>query len=162
LDALTRERLQLQLLGLRKVERKTIIFTTHDVDEAVFLADRIVVFSARPARVLKDIEVRAELPRDRTLEVMELPAFRKLRREVLGANRKGGDELGTQCAGSVARTGRASRRSGVLAGKSAIVTGGASGIGRAIAIALSEEGCSIFLIDRAPPAETRAVADTIA
>jgi NitT/TauT family transport system ATP-binding protein len=83
LDALTRERLQLQLLGLRKVERKTVIFTTHDVDEAVFLADRIIVFSARPARVLKDIEVRAELPRDRTLEVMELPAFRRLRREVL-------------------------------------------------------------------------------
>jgi ABC-type nitrate/sulfonate/bicarbonate transport system ATPase subunit len=83
LDALTREHLQLQLLGLRKVERKTIIFTTHDVDEAVFLADRIIVFSARPARVLKDIEVRAELPRDRTLDVMELPAFRKLRREVL-------------------------------------------------------------------------------
>ena len=83
LDALTRERLQLQLLGLRKVERKTVIFTTHDVDEAVFLADRIIVFSARPARILKDIEVRAELPRDRTLEVMELPAFRRLRREVL-------------------------------------------------------------------------------
>jgi NitT/TauT family transport system ATP-binding protein len=83
LDALTRERLQLQLLGLRKVERKTVIFTTHDVDEAVFLADRIIVFSARPARMLKDIEVRAELPRDRTLEVMELPAFRQLRREVL-------------------------------------------------------------------------------
>jgi NitT/TauT family transport system ATP-binding protein len=83
LDALTRERLQLQLLGLRQVERKTVVFTTHDVDEAVFLADRIIVFSARPARVLKDIAVRAELPRDRTLEVMELPAFRKLRREVL-------------------------------------------------------------------------------
>src|SRR5262245_5807287 len=73
LDALTRERLQLQLLGLRQVERKTVIFTTHDVDEAVFLADRIIVFSARPARVLKDIEVRTELPEDRTLEVMELP-----------------------------------------------------------------------------------------
>jgi NitT/TauT family transport system ATP-binding protein len=83
LDALTRERLQLQLLGLRQVERKTVIFTTHDVDEAVFLADRIIVFSARPARVLKDIEVRAALPRERTLDVMELPAFRKLRREVL-------------------------------------------------------------------------------
>ena len=83
LDALTRERLQLQLLGLRQVERKTVIFVTHDVDEAVFLADRIIVFSARPARVLKDIEVRAALPRERTLDVMELPAFRKLRREVL-------------------------------------------------------------------------------
>ena len=50
LDALTRERLQLQLLALRRAERKTVIFVTHDVDEAVFLADRIIVFSARPAR----------------------------------------------------------------------------------------------------------------
>jgi NitT/TauT family transport system ATP-binding protein len=94
LDALTRERLQLQLLGLRKVERKTVIFTTHDVDEAVFLADRIIVFSARPARVLKDIEVRAGLPGDRTLEVMELPAFRQLRREVLALIRN--EELSIQ------------------------------------------------------------------
>src|SRR5690606_35013923 len=54
LDALTRERLQLQLLDLPKAERKTVIFVTHDVDEAVFLADRVIVFSARPARVLRD------------------------------------------------------------------------------------------------------------
>jgi NitT/TauT family transport system ATP-binding protein len=60
-----------------------VIFVTHDVDEAVFLADRIIVFSARPARVLRDINVRAELPSVRTLEVMELPAFRKLRHDVL-------------------------------------------------------------------------------
>ena len=62
LDALTRERLQHQLLELQKAERKTVIFVTHDVDEAVFLADRIVVFSARPARVLRDLRVSAELP----------------------------------------------------------------------------------------------------
>jgi NitT/TauT family transport system ATP-binding protein len=83
LDALTRERLQLQLLELRNAERKTVIFVTHDVDEAVFLADRIVVFSARPARVLRDISIASELPAERTLDVMELPAFRKLRHEVL-------------------------------------------------------------------------------
>ncbi len=83
LDALTRERLQLQLLELRNAERKTVIFVTHDVDEAVFLADRIVVFSARPARVLRDISVASELPAERTLDVMEMPAFRKLRHEVL-------------------------------------------------------------------------------
>jgi NitT/TauT family transport system ATP-binding protein len=83
LDALTRERLQLQLLELRRTDRKTVIFVTHDVDEAVFLADRIIVFSARPARVLRDINVSAELPPVRTLEVMELPAFRKLRHDVL-------------------------------------------------------------------------------
>ena len=83
LDALTRERLQLQLLSLRNAERKTVIFVTHDVDEAVFLADRILVFSARPARVLEDISVGASLPVERTLDVTELPAFRKLRHDVL-------------------------------------------------------------------------------
>jgi 3-oxoacyl-[acyl-carrier protein] reductase len=49
-----------------------------------------------------------------------------------------------------------------LAGKSAIVTGAASGIGRAIAVALSQEGCSVCLIDRAPPDKITAVADSIA
>jgi NitT/TauT family transport system ATP-binding protein len=83
LDALTRERLQQQLLELQKAERKTVIFVTHDVDEAVFLADRIIVFSARPARVLRDLRVSAELPAERTLDVQETTAFRKLRHEVL-------------------------------------------------------------------------------
>jgi ABC-type nitrate/sulfonate/bicarbonate transport system ATPase subunit len=83
LDALTRERLQQQLLELQKTERKTVIFVTHDVDEAVFLADRIIVFSARPARVLRDLRVSAELPPERTLDIQETLAFRKLRHEVL-------------------------------------------------------------------------------
>jgi NitT/TauT family transport system ATP-binding protein len=83
LDALTRERLQQQLLELQKAERKTVIFVTHDVDEAVFLADRIIVFSARPARVLRDLRISAELPAERTLDIQETPAFRKLRHEVL-------------------------------------------------------------------------------
>jgi NitT/TauT family transport system ATP-binding protein len=83
LDALTRERLQQQLLELQKAERKTVIFVTHDVDEAVFLADRIIVFSARPARVLRDLNLRAELPAERTLDIQETAAFRKLRHEVL-------------------------------------------------------------------------------
>lgn len=96
LDALTRERLQLQLLQLRNSEKKTVIFVTHDVDEAVFLADRIVVFSARPARVLRDIRVSAELPAERTTEIVETSAFRKIRREVLGLIRH--EELVTEAA----------------------------------------------------------------
>ena len=83
LDALTRELLQLQLLDLQKAERKTVVFVTHDVDEAVFLADRVVVFSARPARVLRDLRVSALLPAERTLDLQESSAFRQLRREVL-------------------------------------------------------------------------------
>ena len=83
LDALTRERLQLQLLGLQRAERKTVIFVTHDVDEAVLLADRVVVFSARPARVLRDLPVANALPAERTLDVVEAAAFRRLRQEVL-------------------------------------------------------------------------------
>jgi ABC-type nitrate/sulfonate/bicarbonate transport system ATPase subunit len=83
LDALARERLQLQLLELQKAERKTVIFVTHDVDEAVFLADRIIVFSARPARVLRDLRVSAELSTDRTLDIQETAAFRRMRHEVL-------------------------------------------------------------------------------
>ena len=69
LDALTRERLQLQLLVLRSAERKTMIFVTHDVEEAVFLADRIIVFSARPARVLEEVRSARCLPAERTLEI---------------------------------------------------------------------------------------------
>jgi NitT/TauT family transport system ATP-binding protein len=84
LDALTRERLQKQLLELQKAERKTIIFVTHDVDEAVFLADRIVVFSARPARVLRQVRVADELPTERSLDITETPEFRRLRHDVLG------------------------------------------------------------------------------
>ncbi len=96
LDALTRERLQQQLLELQKAERKTIIFVTHDVHEAVFLADRIIVFSARPAHVLREVIVSDELPAERTLDVSETPAFRRLRHEVLALIRD--EELRTEAA----------------------------------------------------------------
>jgi NitT/TauT family transport system ATP-binding protein len=83
LDALAREKLQIELLQLQRAEGKTVIFVTHDVDEAVLLADRIVVFSARPARVLRRIAVRDALPEDRTLDITDSPAFRRIRHEVL-------------------------------------------------------------------------------
>jgi NitT/TauT family transport system ATP-binding protein len=84
LDAQTREALQVQLLDIRRRERKTVIFVTHDVDEAVFLADRIVVFSARPAQIIEEIDVSAELPAERTLEVHDSDAFFRLRRQAIG------------------------------------------------------------------------------
>lgn len=83
LDALTRERLQVQLRAIQKREAKTVIFVTHDVEEAVFLADRIVLFSARPATVVADIDVTAALGTERPLEIRETPAFFELRNHVL-------------------------------------------------------------------------------
>ena len=83
LDALTRERLQVELRQIQAEEAKTIIFVTHDVEEAVFLADRIILFSARPARVLHDIDVTAVLGNERTLESRETQAFFNLRNDIL-------------------------------------------------------------------------------
>ena len=83
LDALTRERLQVELRQIQREERKTIIFVTHDVEEAVFLADRIILFSARPARILRDIDGAAVLGPERPLEAREGEAFFRLRNEVL-------------------------------------------------------------------------------
>ena len=88
LDAQTRERLQVQLLDIRRAERKTVIFVTHDVDEAIFLADRIVVFSARPARIIRDIRVAERVPGERTLDSRESRPFLDLRREILAIIRE--------------------------------------------------------------------------
>src|SRR5687768_8887113 len=83
LDALTRERLQVELRQIQAREAKTIIFVTHDVEEAVFLADRIILFSARPARILEDVDVAAVLSAERSLEIRENQAFFKLRNDLL-------------------------------------------------------------------------------
>lgn len=64
LDALTRRELQRWLLGVWERFRKTILFITHDVEEAVFLADRVLVFSARPGRIVKTLVVDLPRPRD--------------------------------------------------------------------------------------------------
>jgi len=66
LDSQTRNELQQFLLNLWEEHRKTILFVTHNVDEAVFLSDHIVVLSKRPARILKTAPVTCARPRDRT------------------------------------------------------------------------------------------------
>jgi NitT/TauT family transport system ATP-binding protein len=67
LDAQTREQMQEEVTRLWERTRKTIVFVTHDIEEAVFLGDRVVVLTARPARILE--EVRIDLPRPRDLTV---------------------------------------------------------------------------------------------
>ena len=64
LDSITRLIMRAELLRIWSAERKTIIFVTHDIDEAVQLADRVVVMSARPAKVQSIVEIDIEHPRD--------------------------------------------------------------------------------------------------
>ena len=80
LDALTRVRLQEQLLTTWSQEKRTVMFITHDVDEAVFLATRVVVMAARPGRIFDVIDV--DLPYPRTEDVRLSPEFSELRNRV--------------------------------------------------------------------------------
>jgi len=66
LDALTRIRMEEELVRIWLQKKKTIVFVTHDIDEAVYLADRIAVFSALPGRIREIIPAFAGRPRDRT------------------------------------------------------------------------------------------------
>ncbi|MBE0522970.1 MAG: ABC transporter ATP-binding protein [Methanosarcinales archaeon] len=65
-DAQTRNSLQQELLKIWEKEQKTIMFITHSVDEAVFLADRVMVFTARPGKIKEIIDIDLPRPRDRT------------------------------------------------------------------------------------------------
>ncbi len=83
LDALTRRELQRWLLGVWERFRKTILFITHDVEEAVYLADRVLVFSGRPGRIVK--ELRVDLPRPRQAISLLSEDLRRHEAELLAA-----------------------------------------------------------------------------
>jgi ABC-type nitrate/sulfonate/bicarbonate transport system ATPase subunit len=83
LDALTRRELQRWLLDIWQRFQKTILFITHDVEEAVFLADRVLVFSARPGRIIKELQV--VLPRPRQSISLLSEDLRRLEAELLEA-----------------------------------------------------------------------------
>jgi len=73
LDALTREQLMLDLLRVWQERRKTVLFVTHSISEAVFLSDRVVVLTQRPARIQETITI--DLPRPRGLKVRQSLEF---------------------------------------------------------------------------------------
>jgi NitT/TauT family transport system ATP-binding protein len=73
LDAQTREIMQAELLRIWQTSAKTVLFITHQIGEAIFLSDRVIVMSARPGRILGDMPV--DLPRPRALDVKRMPAF---------------------------------------------------------------------------------------
>ncbi len=73
LDAQTREIMQTELLRIWEQGRKTVLFVTHQIDEAVFLSDRVLVFARRPGRLQESVEI--ELPRPRALAIKRTPEF---------------------------------------------------------------------------------------
>ena len=81
LDAQTRSLMQELLLALWQRHQQTVLFITHDIEEALLLADRVCVMTARPGRIKKSIPV--PMPRPRAIELTLSPEFNALRREVL-------------------------------------------------------------------------------
>ena len=81
LDSQTRLEMQQWLLQVWAETQRTVLFVTHDVDESIFLSDRVLVMSPRPGRIAAELVV--DLPRPRTLELMTTPAFNDVKREII-------------------------------------------------------------------------------
>jgi NitT/TauT family transport system ATP-binding protein len=88
LDEMTRERLNLELLGIWEASGSTVVFVTHSISEAVFLSTRVVVMSARPGRIVGIVDV--DLPQPRNIDTREEPRFAELIRDVRRLLREGG------------------------------------------------------------------------
>jgi NitT/TauT family transport system ATP-binding protein len=83
LDALTREKISIDLLRVWQQSKQTVLMVTHDINESVLLADRIIVLSKRPGMIVADIEVN--LPRPRIMDIVYSDAFTRLARRVRDA-----------------------------------------------------------------------------
>ena len=83
LDALTRANMQEWLLEVWAQDNRTVLFITHDVEEALFLADRVLVMTARPGSI--KLEVLIDIARPRSRKVTTSESFNKLKEQVLDA-----------------------------------------------------------------------------
>lgn len=81
LDYSTTRKMELELLDIWQEKKITTLFVSHDIDEAIFLADKVVVLTPRPASVKQVFEVK--LPRPRTLDMLSTPEFNELRNAIL-------------------------------------------------------------------------------
>jgi NitT/TauT family transport system ATP-binding protein len=88
LDAFTRDEMNLLLLRLWEESNKTIAFVTHNISEAIFLADRVVVMTPRPGRLAHIYEI--DLPRPRTIEMTFQPGFIELIQDIKRTVESGG------------------------------------------------------------------------
>ncbi len=80
LDAQTRSLMQEELLSIWDRLRPTVVFVTHDIEEAIFLADRVVVMEAFPGRIAREIQI--PFPRPRSHDIFDQQAFIERRREI--------------------------------------------------------------------------------
>lgn len=86
LDSQTRSLMQELLLEIWERDHKTVLFITHDIDEAIFLGDRVYVMTARPGRIKEEITVG--IPRPRSMDVLTSPEFTELKRSVMALIRE--------------------------------------------------------------------------
>jgi NitT/TauT family transport system ATP-binding protein len=87
LDAMTRQALQDDILGLSGDQHMTVVFITHDLEEAIYLGDRVVVLGDAPARIIETIDVDLPYPRDQ-LTTREDPRFLAHRHRLFGLLRR--------------------------------------------------------------------------
>jgi NitT/TauT family transport system ATP-binding protein len=94
LDAQTREEMQELVLLVRRYWSTTILFVTHDVDEAIFLSDRVIVMSPRPGRLRAELTI--DLPSERSIDDKLSPAFVELKRQIVGMLHENRDASGAR------------------------------------------------------------------